>query len=1239
MVLKSHFIGKAYHDLAILLQNKSLSEAQKEAGEGLSVAQKAFLTKFSEVLQKDLAEDGRGNIDENSTNTDVVFNYEDVKSLGENFANFVNTKINEGAADSDLQQVFNEWNELRRASAINIQAATRGFLEKGLYKVMRLERECIKLLNEKKGEQEEEFGEDFFENDKEYQDKTASGKIEHLTKIIDSLKRGDAADVIQAALRGYKARKDVVRAGAATTIQATSRGVKVRGVLEREKATTKLQATLRSYKGIKRIIMDGFEMTDDDEYRKMVESWGKDNSMVKEWDKPETRDKRKNNGYNMDRILTIKEALRRSNERKSKQEEEKKKEEVVQVEKRAEESKKKRAEAAAATVIQKAYRKYKEGDGLSKFEEYSKNQEWPKYLTRVEILNEITNKNRGYKQLNKNTGKLEEAKPDYTKNTNSLFYAMRGYSGEVDAKGANSKTKSSLYQNDLIELNQNGTFIAHYEESNYGLQALQNHVDQARQNAIQSKDGGKEMVIARIGQPAMLKDKDGKPELDKNGKPKYNSVEDKYCVITRDGKNVTQTFVKGGEFIDKAQKEAKFKTNRIFLKETALKQVSQEMKDRIDAVEAEIINEKQIAEEKDDAKKAGLIKKRDEAKQKLDKLMEEKYEKVEAIVRSHLRDEFDDKLKKEIEKSNAEIDEQFAYDISKNSGAIRNRLIRDNKFDTKTQRAVAALDMMGEPKGPIGVSILKDPNPYADSYNVKVSFRAPKGDNLFDIAYIAIPGGIGKKSHFHRAVRIAKVDGPVTYYVDGKQKTKVCKAGEIVYDENTALWFNDATGDYDAIKVNGLYSVSNDAIKKVGVDAANLRKNYNKMNIQATSIVEGSLFTGLQIGGGKPTCVDLSRIVGKKSGEEIFSVSEENIPESFKDININELLKKKSERMMTVPFSAEELVAWTKKFDPQEVDAMKLRSIQLKIVKNPEGKMVIESDRSGVPYVYISGTKHAADEYFNKAVSNRIKNVRIVTKESALIEAVKKGDQAAFDKIIKDYDARKKEIEDKIAKTGETMTDEKKAAIHSIYNADISLCDGNKMSALHYAARNGNGEMVEALLARDAKAHYFVGMVGSPLDLVSKENEKEEWYEKLKEASSGVNIIANQQDVSKCYHEFFKDKDGKKYYIQIDIKKDDKGVAVGVVDKGKIFTLDSRGRFSKEMVLSKSDDSKVLTEFDSKKTELDRDNKSEIVVIGENGKEYKLTMEHPSKKVSVIEAVKLSEGRSQGSGLASGGRY
>jgi hypothetical protein len=88
------------------------------------------------------------------------------------------------------------------------------------------------------------------------------------------------------------------------------------------------------------------------------------------------------------------------------------------------------------------------------------------------------------------------------------------------------------------------------------------------------------------------------------------------------------------------------------------------------------------------------------------------------------------------------------------------------------------------PKSPFpGISIYKPKGLFGKEAKAIVSFDLPKDPDQLaefdDIAWIYLPG----TSECYIKARVAKEDGPISYYKDGKLVTKECKSGEVLIDE------------------------------------------------------------------------------------------------------------------------------------------------------------------------------------------------------------------------------------------------------------------------------------------------------------------------------------------------------------------------------------------------------------------------------------------------------------------------
>lgn len=408
----------------------------------------------------------------------------------------------------------------------------------------------------------------------------------------------------------------------------------------------------------------------------------------------------------------------------------------------------------------------------------------------------------------------------------SLSYFVTGYSDV-------SRSGSSSYPHDDIRMNSQGIYYSVYQASGNvdGVVKLQEHVDRARL-AMQGADKGeKSLSLVKI---------EGK-RFKTTINPTTRTVDTQeefdplFSLIHQNGRNVTQTF------LDRSV---------------------------IEKIEADI--KSQFEEEKDKPNsslrdyKIKCFNAISENPQYASLTEDERYEMANQMVITHLRQKAQDKLMYYVEQSVENCNSRFRNshqaleDILETKSGLFGGTLKSRE---SLRMSIHNLKSVGNPSGPVGISITKDPRNLS---SVKVLFRQDNpGDKIDDICYIAVPN-----TSVHMAVRYATKGGEVTYYENGISKTKLCKQGEVVMDINTAMFFDAKTKQYVPIRVHGQANPKKGEVDmktffRAPGDAARITRSIDRMNIQAFGMLESDIETTVKFSGKKkPVSVSLDKAVG-----------------------------------------------------------------------------------------------------------------------------------------------------------------------------------------------------------------------------------------------------------------------------------------------------------------------------------------------------------------------------------------
>ncbi len=444
---------------------------------------------------------------------------------------------------------------------------------------------------------------------------------------------------------------------------------------------------------------------------------------------------------------------------------------------------------------------------------------------------------------------VEVRTKDQERLKSDLTYSISGYSRENPAK-------SKLYKQDNITLEATGLSFTTFDIDNGGLSILQRQIDKARLIASKQTDPEfSSFVLVRMEGDLRrpLLDQNGGiiydqvPLLDEKGNPKVDEkgqaitirqartvveVETPYSIIHQKGTNVSQSFVKP----------------------VVIEKMTQDLEQKMEA-RKRIMLRVAIEQFKDEPASA------------------EKDAKILAVVRSSLRVESEKAFEQELQKSRDLA--SLHYENSREA-IEKLRVEHQKRFESQqSQKFLREMGKVDDPKGP-GITINKD----ATGYNVKVSFfREKPQDEIFDIAYIAIPGGGNVR------VQTALKDGVVTRYVDGQKQEVKVKAGEVVMDENTLVYFNENTKSYQPVKVleknwRGASQPSKEMKQffRVGNDATFISESYSKMNIEAISILGPDLSIAIQRNGKRQTLSSTMPKVANQGENEEKLVLRRKVP-------------------------------------------------------------------------------------------------------------------------------------------------------------------------------------------------------------------------------------------------------------------------------------------------------------------------------------------------------------------------
>jgi len=490
------------------------------------------------------------------------------------------------------------------------------------------------------------------------------------------------------------------------------------------------------------------------------------------------------------------------------------------VRKKLKEEKLRESEKTAATKIQRKFRAWREKKKMQEHFKIKGSKEG--FFDRDSLIDSLPEKEFSLdppKSLREIRGSKEPLKK-------SLSYFVTGYSDVI-------RSGSSSYPHDDIRMNSQGIYYSVYQASGNvdGVVKLQEHVDRARL-AMQGADKGeKSLSLVKI---------EGK-RFKTTINPTTRTVDTQeefdplFSLIHQNGRNVTQTF------LDRSV---------------------------IEKIEADI--KSQFEEEKDKANsslrdyKIKCFNAISENPQYASLTEDERYEMANQMVITHLRQKAQDKLMYYVEQSVENCNSRFRNshqaleDILETKSGLFGGTLKSRE---SLRMSIHNLKSVGNPSGPVGISITKDPRNLS---SVKVLFRQDNpGDKIDDICYIAVPN-----TSVHMAVRYAAKGGEVTYYENGISKTKLCKQGEVVMDINTAMFFDAKTKQYVPIRVHGQANPKKGEVDmktffRAPGDAARITRSIDRMNIQAFGMLESDIETTVKFSGKKkPVSVSLDKAVG-----------------------------------------------------------------------------------------------------------------------------------------------------------------------------------------------------------------------------------------------------------------------------------------------------------------------------------------------------------------------------------------
>lgn len=421
----------------------------------------------------------------------------------------------------------------------------------------------------------------------------------------------------------------------------------------------------------------------------------------------------------------------------------------------------------------------------------------------------------------------------------SLSYFVTGYSDV-------SKSGSSSHPHDDIRMNEQGIYYSVYQANGNvdGVVKLQEHVDKARVALQGAGKDERSLCLVKV---------EGK-RFKTTINPTTRSVDSQeefdplFSLIHQKGRNVTQTFLDRSiiETIEadisrKFQEESKQKGS--FLRDYKIKCFNAISKN---------------------PKYSALSEK-------------EKYEMANEMVITHLRKESQDRLMHYVEQSVANCESRFrnSQEALEDILETKSGLFSTLKSRESLRMSIHNLKSVGNPSGPVGISITKNPKNLS---SVKVLFRQDNpGDKIDDIAYIAVPN-----TSVHMAVRYATTDGEVTYYENGISKTRLCKAGEVVMDINTAMFFDSKTKQYVPIRVHGQANPKKGEVDmktffRAPGDAARITRSIDRMNIQAFGMLGSDIETTVKFSGKKkPVSASLDKAVGANS-DVVVGLDQRNV--------------------------------------------------------------------------------------------------------------------------------------------------------------------------------------------------------------------------------------------------------------------------------------------------------------------------------------------------------------------------
>ncbi len=387
---------------------------------------------------------------------------------------------------------------------------------------------------------------------------------------------------------------------------------------------------------------------------------------------------------------------------------------------------------------------------------------------------------------------------------------------EIDAK-KEFKGQGNLAKEALARKKQE---VAKQKEE---LEAKQKEELEAKQQKLKDKQ---EELADKKGK---LKDDSGQEEKDA-----VEKLEQEFGALKN---NIEQLETSNKEALDQIQEP---ELDERFSDENAEKQINEIFEELKLSKQAESVNEK----EKE--RRLYHIKRAEKQLEEMDD-GPEKDRLVKTIVKSALREEFQEKVGCLIREGR--LDSSLHHKAS--GGVLDNLSSKNPGYFRGSGKAIKSLQNVPDADGPYGISITQGLGTEG-SYNKKVTFYFDKDNpnSVFDTARIAIPG-----TPCHIAVRIAKKDGPVTYYKNGIKVTENFKAGEVIIDENTLLYHDGQ--QYVPVKVhktNAINAKNSAAVSggqnnlsqvfKAKGDADRILKCYNQMNIMASSIaVDGQTAT------------------------------------------------------------------------------------------------------------------------------------------------------------------------------------------------------------------------------------------------------------------------------------------------------------------------------------------------------------------------------------------------------------